>query len=233
MDNASDYESGDCRFESCQNRIFLNILLFYSFKNNLWTASYKLHSFDQCNIDIDAPFSNSYITVDFDSKMGKALIKNLKIPKSGMFMFLVSAKSDDYDLICFTKAILSVKVDSRALVLRNNDMRPNFKLEFANYDSYSYLTHTLEMFKAQVYNCLIEKNKLLLTRNLAAYKWNGDMLINSGISGIPSDVLKLTNDLKGGFTLSNGTIILKSADVLGIKAYIANEENPGNYKVGF
>ena len=29
MDNASDYESGDCRFESCQTRNFLLLLLFF------------------------------------------------------------------------------------------------------------------------------------------------------------------------------------------------------------
>ena len=27
MDNASDYESGDCRFESCQTRIFFIFFL--------------------------------------------------------------------------------------------------------------------------------------------------------------------------------------------------------------
>jgi hypothetical protein len=147
----------------------------------------------------------------FDLAKGLALFKDLYITQSGMFLLQINVKSintPEYDFKCFTKAII-VKPAYRQISV-SNEIQPNFELVF-NGDFDSYSSNEIEEFKAQVYNCLVEKYNLSLTREFVAFK--GSIRMSTGLSGSSEDLTNLGTDLSSGFTLSDGTE-LTSASLL-------------------
>ena len=50
MDNASDYESGDCRFDPCQSRCYIFDNFGYSLETNLGVVDFKSINIVNTNI---------------------------------------------------------------------------------------------------------------------------------------------------------------------------------------
>lgn len=146
-----------------------------SWKNFKWSASLSLLSLDKCGSS--GTLNSLYSTVTFSTSTGLASFNDLSITSRGMYLLLVNVKTvgtNDYNFNCVSTPIQTK--ESNEVVGLDESLDPNVILTFTG--NFSEQKSKLNHFQSMIFNCLLVKYNLKMTRFISLYE--GSIKINFG-----------------------------------------------------
>lgn len=140
--------------------------------------------------------SSNLVQIDLETKSVKLIDLFLDAP--GMYIVEVSIISTGNEYILNKKSnVILVKSPTQSITLSESEP-PNLYLKFDQ--NITQNTDMIEVYKAIIYNSLIAKHDLILTRAISVYDFN---MANLAFS-LSSDPTSLVTELNNGFVLVDG-----------------------------
>ncbi|RNA29232.1 fibrocystin-L-like [Brachionus plicatilis] len=167
-----------------------------SWRNHEWRAAVRVYNLPKSQPTGSLTSSSNLVQIDLETKSVKLIDLFLDAP--GMYIVEVTIISIGNEYILNKKSnVILVKSPTQSITLSESEP-PILYLKFDQ--NITQNTDMIEVYKAIIYNSLIAKHDLLLTRAISVYDFN---MANLAFS-LSSDPSSLVTELNNGFVLVDG-----------------------------